>query len=341
MRRALWVGLIAIFLWLPSAMAAETIPSLATISTTLPDAQAQSFTQQREVLQQQLGAFLSAAEAFNAKTAENQSDAEYDAVQSQRTAYIKAAEAFNDSLAAAVRIITIKDMDTLAKQLGWRLEKQTRLHSALGKLSFDGDPDVPGLQISGTWQSVLARGQDAALAREAAQKDGLGFPGAGMQTVNDDCAIFALANAAGLPYGVVAARATDLIHQGAWREPVERANPQGTIEKKGLNGGEVIMLAESFGQAEVVPSSNFAKTLSAGRPIMVNVVSADGNVNNGHEVVLTKTFQHNGETWFEMMDSNQGPQKRLFLSSKELHTMLQENGVAYRPEPGTTSKLLH
>jgi hypothetical protein len=41
-----------------------------------------------------------------------------------------------------------------------------------------------------------------------------------------------------------------------------------------------------------------------------------------------------------MMDSNQGPERRLFLSSKELNTMLQEKGVAYRPESGTTPALL-
>ena len=30
----------------------------------------------------------------------------------------------------------------------------------------------------------------------------------------------------------------------------------------------------------------------------------------------------------------------LFLSAKELHTLLKENGVAFRPEPGTTPTLL-
>jgi len=89
-----------------------------------------------------------------------------------------------------------------------------------------------------------------------------------------------------------------------------------------------------------VPSSAFAMTLKQGRPVMVNVVPQDGNVNGGHQVVLAKTFQHGGETWYEVVDSNQGPQRRLYLSSKELGTVLQENGVAFRPEPKTTSKLL-
>lgn len=72
--------------------------------------------------------------------------------------------------------------------------------------------------------------------------------------------------------------------------------------------------------------------------MLVSVVPEGGQ--GAHEVVLTKTFQHGGESWFAMMDSNQGPVRRLYLSAKELSTMLQENGVAFRPEPGTTPKLL-
>ena len=238
----------------------------------------------------------------------------------------------------SIRVITA--MNALTRQLGWSADKLARLDTALHKLSFDGDPNSTSAQVRGAWQDIIARGQDADLVREAFQGDGLGFPGAGTQTVNNDCTVFALANAAGLPYGVVATRASELIHQGDWRTADERANPQAMIEKHGLNGGEVVLLAEVFGQAEVVPSSGFAKTLSAGRPVMINVVPADGHMKSGHEVVLTKTFQHRGETWFEMMDSNQGPQQRLFLSGKELNTMLQENGVAFRPNPETTPKLL-
>ncbi len=238
----------------------------------------------------------------------------------------------------SVRVIN--SIHALATQLGWSADKLARLDTALHKLSFDGDPNATGAQVRGAWQDMIARGQDADLVREASQGGGLGFPGAGTQTENNDCTVFALANATGLPYGVVAARATELIRQGNWRMADERANPQAMIEKHGLNGGEVVLLAEVFGQAEVVPSSGFAKTVNAGRPVMINVVPADGNLKNGHEVVLTKTFQHRGETWFEMMDSNQGPQRRLFLSSKELNTMLQENGVAFRRNPGTTPQLL-
>jgi hypothetical protein len=255
--------------------------------------------------------------------------------------HIEKSNDFNEDAQPALTAYTmLNKMDALAKKLGWSPEKQARLHKALHKLDFDGDPNATGDQIRRAWQDVLSRNMDADLVREASKGGGLGFPGAGTQTVHNDCTIFALANATGRPYGEVGATATELIREGEWRNAGDRANPQAAIEHDGLNGGEVVMLAESYGQAEVVSRSDFARTLNAGRPILLNVVGSGGNVNGGHEVVLTKTFQHDGETWFVMMDSYQGPQRRLFLSGKELNTMLQENGVAYRPEPGTTPALL-
>lgn len=233
----------------------------------------------------------------------------------------------------------INEMNALAKRLGWSAEEQARLATALNHLGADGTEGVTDVQIRRAWQDVLVRDPDGDIARKAAQGDGPGLSGAGKQTQFEDCTIFALANAAGLPYSVVAARANKLIGEGEWRDAAVRANPQKAIEQKGLIGGEVVMLAEAFGQVEVVPSTAFAKTLKEGRPVMVNVVPQSGNVEGGHEVVLTKAFQHGGETWYEMMDSNQGAQRRLYLSSKELNTMLQENGVAFRPDPKTTPKL--
>jgi len=262
-------------------------------------------------------------------------------VQAQRDRYITAAKAYNEDLAATLQAArTIKGMNALAQTLGWSAGQQTRLARALDKLGFDGDLEATSDKISRTWNDVLARGASGDLEWEASQGEGVGFSGAGTQTVNQDCAIFALANATGQPYGVVAARATKLIHEGDWRPPAERDDPQKVIEKHGLNGGEVVMLAEAFGQAEVVPSRDFARVIREGRPVLVNVVPANGHVDSGHEVVLTRTFQHGGETWFAMMDSNQGPDRRLYLSSRELNTMLQENGVAYRAEPGSTPTLL-
>jgi len=343
---------------------AEKIPALSEIPADLPLEKREQLSKQRQALEKELADFQTAAFAFNAKDAKDQSDAEYERLDAWRTRYINAVKAFNEEMtktASSLKIPNnqtnsapkpevdllgpegrrvIKGMNALAKRLGWSLDKQTRLDKALNSLGIDPAKWSDSDQIRRTWKDVLTRGQDADLVQEASQGGGLGFPGAGKQTYAQDCAIFALANAAGLPYGVVAARAAKLIHQGEWRSASERANPQKVIEQKGLIGGEVVMLVEAFGQAEVVPSSDFAKTLKEGRPVLVGVVPKGGDARFGHAVVLTKTFHHGGETWYVMMDSNQGPQQRLFLSAKELNTLLKENGVAFRPEPGTTPKLL-
>lgn len=254
--------------------------------------------------------------------------------------YEQAANQFKDDVgklrleSPTVRVI--RGINALAKRLGWSAEKLKRLNNALGSLDLPDDFNYASDQmIDSTWDDIKASSHDAELIQEASQDGGLGFPGAGKQSFSD-CALFALANAADLPYGVVAAHANVLISQAEWRTDDERKNPQGTIEKSGINGGEVIMLAESFGLAEVVTSSKFAQTLSEGRPIMVNV----GSSNWGHEVVLTKTFQHGGEAWYVMMDSSQNPDQRRFVSAKQLDTLIKENGVVYRPESGTTPQLL-
>ncbi len=178
------------------------------------------------------------------------------------------------------------------------------------------------------------------LVRDAAAGEGPDLFGAGAQGELNDCTIFALANAAGTSYGVVAARAALLIREGEWSDPAERAHAQTVIERWGLLGQEVVMLAEAFGQAEIVSSDNFAATLKERRPILIDVVPKSGDTRDGHELVLTKTFQHDGDTWYAMMDSNARPDRRLYISHRELGVVLQENGIAFRPEPGSTPTLL-
>lgn len=234
----------------------------------------------------------------------------------------------------------IDSMNLMAKsQEGLGDADLARLDAALNSLKPDGDPKVTDIEIRQTWRDVLSRGQVQELARKAATGDGPGLYGAGEQTRHEDCAIFALATATGQPYGVIAARATALVGAGEWRSAAERAEPQKTIEQRGLNGGEVIMLAEVFGQVEVVPSGDFAATLKGGRPVMVNLVPENGDVDRGHQVVLAKAYQHGGGTWYEVIDSNQGPLRRLYLSARELEIMLQENGVAFRAEAKQTPML--
>jgi len=59
-----------------------------------------------------------------------------------------------------------------------------------------------------------------------------------------------------------------------------------------------------------------------------------------HEVVLPRTFQYAEDTRFDMMASNQETHRKLYLTGKELGAIIQKNGVAFRPEPGTTTRLL-
>jgi len=100
------------------------------------------------------------------------------------------------------------------------------------------------------------------------------------------------------------------------------------------------MVAQAFGRAHVVEIADFAATLKAGSRVLVNVVPSNGDRRVGHEVVLTKTFRYGDQNWYELMDSYQGPLRRLYVSDRELSMIRRENGVAYRPEPGQTPALL-
>ena len=345
------IGLLLIIALCAAGPVQAGLPALPEIPSELPDEVRQPLLAKRAPLAHRKQALIEEGELFNRRciNLEKGSSRHQDclAKQAEFGAHVEALRRdmgqLVDEIHAAVQAEDariIKSLNALAARLGWSADERARLDTALNRLGFDGDPSVTSAQIIHAWQDVLAREPGGDLARETSHGEGPGFPGAGIQTQYQDCTIFALANAAGLPYGVVATRATELIRQGDWRGAAERANPQDAIEQKGLNGGEVVMLVEAFGQAEVVPLTDFAKTLKSGRPVMVKVVPQDGDVSSGHEVVLTRAFHHGGAPWFEMMDSNQGAQRRLYVSAKELNTLLQQHGVAFRPEPGTTPTLL-
>ncbi|MCR4346167.1 MAG: hypothetical protein NUV55_03020 [Sulfuricaulis sp.] len=346
-RSGVFVGIAMLGLFVAENVQAITIPALPVIPSSIAVAHPALVTKREALLTERKALYkqtadhnklCSAVEAGS--SAEASCTSAYAPLEKLITSHVVASEEFISLLAGYVEALEkyIKPMNALAKRLKWSVDEQARLDKALNKLDFDRDPKATNELIRSTWKDVLARGQGEEFARAASKGDGPGFPGpsAGEQTFNQDCAIFALANAASLPYGVVAARATKLLREGGWRPASERANPQAVIERSGLMGGEVVMLAEAFGQVEVVSKANFAKTLKEGRPVMISVVPNGADLRGaGHEVVLTKTFKHGGETWYEMMDSNQSALRRLYLSSKELNTMLKENGVAYHKEDGT------
>ena len=230
-------------------------------------------------------------------------------------------------------------MKVFGKKMGWSADEQTRFNKALDELGdFKSDASATPDNIDKAWNNMLARSGSTELAKEASQGGGPGFPGAGQQTRYNDCVVFALANATGRPYGVVGAAAGELIRNSDWHSTYEQTHPDQAIERRGLNGGEVVALAQNFGKANIVLSGAFADTLKSGRPILVDV--SPPGAEGGHEVVLTKAFSHQGQTWYELMDSNQGPIRRLYLSDSELHSLLKENGVAFSPDTGRTPKLL-
>ena len=353
-RRAVMAMLL---LGLAAPVAAQQIPALAAASDPGLVARREALMQERATLHGKIDSLNSRCGAVEAgSAAEAACNTEQAALLSALAAHIRQSNDFNAAAQAATiasntpaspspdadpeEVRVINGINALAGQLGWSAEKRARLDKALHGLDLAKDPNPKDIPISRVWRDIIARGEDADLVREASQGGGLGFPGAGQQAHYLDCTVFALANAAGLPYGVVAARAAELIRQGDWHNTDDRANPQAVIEKLGLNGGEVVMLAEVFGQAQVVRSADFARSLTKGHPVMVDLVPMNGDVRLRHRVVLTKTFQHGGETWYAMMDSYQGPQKRLFVSARQLSPMLQGNGVAYQPDPNTTPQLL-
>jgi hypothetical protein len=309
------------------------IPALAAIPDGVSQKQRDALNQRKQLLEAELKSFQAAAAAFNAKPAADQTDQEFNALQTQRSNYIQAVQAFNGE---AGDIRTALAMNAYVKRMHWQETKRARLETALNALRGDGDDNATDVDIRQAWLDIASREGQADLANAASHGEGPKIIWAGRQS-HEDCAVFALANAAGLPYSVAATRAAELISQGEWRSGEERAHPQHAIESSGLTGGEIVLLAEDFGGAEVVQSSDFAKTLKSGRPVMIGVIPADGDLAAGHQVVLSRTFQRGGETWFEMMDSNHA--HPLYLNNKELRTILVERGVAYSPEKGTVPKL--
>lgn len=328
-----WGLAVCILVFSGAPAQAAPIPALAKIPDGISQKQSDALNQRKQLLEAELKRFQAAAAAFNAKPAADQTDQEFNALQTQRSNYIQAVRAFNGEVGD---LRTAVAMNAYAKRMHWEERKRARLETALNALRGDGDDNATDVDIRQAWRDISSREGQADLASAASHGEGPKIIWSGRQS-HEDCAVFALATAAGLPYSVAATRAAELITQGEWHSTEEREHPQQTIEKTGLTGGEIVLLAEDFGGAEVVQSSDFAKTLKSGRPVMIGVIPQDGDLYGGHQVVLSRTFQQGGETWFEMMDSNHD--HPLYLSKKELDTILVERGVAYRPEKGTVPKL--
>jgi hypothetical protein len=318
------------------AAAAGAIPRLEPIPAALSEIRRGRLVAEKTEIDADYLALDAAAKRFNTKEGKDQTDQEFAAVTARRTAYIARVDDFNGWVKAEVeRLRVIQAMATYLGPLGtWKSEEKKRALDALEKLDGDGDGKSGSLRIQVTWERILARQPSAQLLALAARDGGPGFPGAGTQS-GQDCAVFALANASGTPYGVVAAMAAKLVGEATWRPDAERANPENTLTRQGLIGGEVALLAEMLGRVTVVPSGDFPARLHAGNKILINTFPPSGRLDRGHEVVLTKAMELEGDTWFAMKDSNQPPERVLYLTKAELDIVLQETGVMYEPEPLT------
>lgn len=244
------------------------------------------------------------------------------------------------------RAAKIRAMATLARALpNWEQGEVERVQSIMRRLQLDGVQDVTLLEMLNTWVQIEARDGDATLAAAAAA----GAGPAGLRNTDpqsfEDCTIYAVASATGRPYSVVAALAGEIVRDNAARGDGDRDDPESVIKNHGLDGDEVILLTEAFGEAELVPSGAFVRTLQEGRPVLLSVAPITKNEENilkegNHAVVLSRTFQHDGQTWFEMIDSNLPAGQRRYLTQPELLIVLRENGISYRPEDGRTVPLL-
>jgi hypothetical protein len=226
----------------------------------------------------------------------------------------------------------IRAMQDFVRRTEWQADEQQRLNLAFETLADPGNSVVPSDdsdEIREIWREILARPADGVLARKATAGQGANLARAGQQSFND-CTVFAIAHASSRPYGEVAARAANIISAGEWRPEEIRANPQQVMEREGLYGGEVIFVVEAFGKVQVIPPQEFESSVAAGRAVMLNIIPSGGE--GGHQIVLSRTFKHENQTWFEAIDSNQGPLRRLFLSQNELASLAQEPGITFTPD---------
>lgn len=300
-------------------------PSIAT--------QAKSVTAERATLRARHKTFRNACASVVAGTPQDSWCAAEDAaLQSALEAHYDASEALIDAYEAAENVFVAGALVEYAQANGWSAADLKGIEDGIKNWRTYADYDAK--KVNATWADIAARTGDAALTKSAARVKGFSSTGAGTQRSYNDCAIFAIASAAGVPYGAAAAVATKLIAEGKWRHPDERAKPQATIKSRGLMGGEVLMLAEYYGRASVITQDAFEATLAASRPVTVAVYPRNGTSQDGHQIVLTKAFRDGGTLWFQALDSNNGTLAKVFVRSDELTALIKETGIAYAPAQG-------
>lgn len=230
-------------------------------------------------------------------------------------------------------------------------EPDRKAVAALMKDVYSYETGVPRHNVRALYESSMEMSADsyADLAAAARKGQGRDLIAAGYQSGND-CAVFALANAANLPYGVAATRTTNLLETAPWRSPEERKNPASALASgagKGLNGVEVAILAQSFGDARAVDATKIAAELVAGRAVTTTIDVPGGRSVGSHQVAVTRIFQNAGATYYEVLDSNASPSKcpacrnsRTFWLKQELDAVMNSDGIVVTPKEGTVVKAL-
>jgi hypothetical protein len=223
----------------------------------------------------------------------------------------------------------------------WRWTPEARAHVAasLRMLGDEAIGPVRGVALKSTWDAIYRGADDRQLAALADAGAGVSFRRAGLQR-GQDCAVYALANASGQPYARIAALAEELIGQATWRSTFEQGDPAKVFSVGGgLMGGEVIVLAEALGRADVIAAKDFPAAIRAGHPVVVSIAASPLGLDPQarHQVALTRTFTRGGETWFEMVDST--VDGRLFVSAAQLAAINTENGIAVRTARDAPARL--
>lgn len=95
--------------WLGVDASAEKIPALVQVSPKLSAEEQAVFQDRKLELEAVLHEFIAASDRFNAKSADQQTDAEFDALTDQRARYIASAHEYNSHLAARVQALESGD----------------------------------------------------------------------------------------------------------------------------------------------------------------------------------------------------------------------------------------
>lgn len=253
-----------------------------------------------------------------------------------------------DSDALEKRFLKIVEgMDRLTAKRGWSEKERANLLKYfqdavtmdIGSAELEKKRANPKV-IRDIWWEIQSRDDWSQLIARPIPAKGVNLYRETWKQTGNTCTLYALAAASGRSYWEVLAAARGLLTEAEWRTDAERADPEKTIRDVGLNGMELAYIAETFGRARTVPLSEFAKAIAAGQPLMVHVTPSSGNVAHGHQVILSRTFEKDGQVWFEMIDSNQAKLwQRRYVNQDELNIIIKENGLAFSPDPKPVAKM--